>query len=74
MITEGLILLGMGMGFVFLFLIILIFGTKLMSAIILKFFPEKEIPVKQASGSSQSVNTEIAIAIAAAKAYANKKN
>lgn len=72
MITAGFILMGMGMGFVFLFLSVLVLGTKLMSAIVLKFFPEKEVASKQ-STSQQSVAAEVAIAIAAAKAYSVNK-
>lgn len=72
MITAGFILMGMGMGFVFLFLSVLVFGTKLMSAILLKFFPEKEIASKQ-STSQQATSADIAIAIAAAKAYSSNK-
>lgn len=70
MVTQGFILLGMGMGFVFLFLVILIFGMKAMSAIIIKFFPDKAVPVQ--TPSKGSVDTEVAVAIAAAKAYSQQ--
>lgn len=68
MFIKGVILMGMGMGIVFLFLIILILGMKVMSAVVLRFFPEKEEPVQSATAGSNA-GAEIAIAIAAAKAY-----
>ncbi len=64
-IQSGLILLVLGMGIVFVFLTLLIFGTKVKSKIILKWFPEKEVVVPQKKKSGQP-DVELAIAIAVA--------
>ena len=73
MLSSGGILMGVGMATVFLFLIILIIGMKIMSWIIVRFFPESEIPVKSTSSGLGSANgVELAIAIAAAKTYSKK--
>ncbi|MBN2651579.1 MAG: OadG family protein [Spirochaetales bacterium] len=70
MIVEGLIITGIGLGVVFSFLVLLIFCMKGMSAVIIRFFPDKiiEEPVR----GGQSLNNEIAVAIAAAKAFSKK--
>jgi len=71
MLTSGWILMGVGMSTVFLFLVILIVGMKVMSAIVVRFFPESEAPLKSVSTGS-GAGVEIAIAIAAAKTYSKK--
>ena len=70
-----------GMAVVFVFLVILVYVTKLLSAVVTKFFPEKEEPVKNtakpaAAGlqtpPSISADAEIAAAIAAAAFHARR--
>lgn len=67
MILDGLIIMFVGMSVVFFFLVLIIFAMRVMSAIVLKFFPEKEVPV--ASAARRSDDSEIAAAIAAVKAF-----
>ena len=60
---QGLALTIIGMTVVFIILILLVFVMKLLSAIVFRFFPEKEEPAApQLSGGE----AEIAAAIAAA--------
>jgi len=66
----GWIITGVGMLVVFLFLLLIVIVMNIMSGIVLKFFPEKEEPVKQSKGKSDNA-AEIAVAIAAAKAFTN---
>ena len=63
--AQGWILMALGMGVVFVFLTLLVLVMKGMSALVLKFFPEK-VPAELTSGD----DAEIAAAIAAATAYA----
>lgn len=70
LVEQGLVLMVVGMAVVVAFLIILVFSTKSLSAIINKYFPEKEIPVKKRPQSTgRSADAEIAAAVAAATAY-----
>ena len=66
MIIDGLTLTVIGMSVVFLFLILLVFVMKLLSFVVHKYFPEKEVLVPAAAGAG---NAEIAAAIAAAAAF-----
>jgi oxaloacetate decarboxylase (Na+ extruding) subunit gamma len=76
---QGLTLMVIGMAVVFTFLVILIFVTKLLSGVVLKYFPEKTPPpklaaqaahpaagVQAAAGERAGSEREIAAAIAAA--------
>jgi oxaloacetate decarboxylase gamma subunit len=70
-IEQGLTLMVIGMGVVFTFLVLLVFVTQSLSAIIRKFFPEKEKPAataKRPAAGSQDAE----IAAAAAAAYAKR--
>jgi oxaloacetate decarboxylase gamma subunit len=70
---QGLVLMIVGMSVVLTFLIILVYSTKALSAIVNKYSPEKEIPVKvRRQAVSGSVDTEIAAAVAAAAAYSQR--
>jgi len=53
------------MSVVFVFLMLLVFFMQLLSVVVTKFFPEKEVPVAKAA-SPVAGDTEIAVAIAAA--------
>ncbi|MFP4363973.1 MAG: OadG family protein [Spirochaetia bacterium] len=66
MVLQGLSLTIIGMSVVFVFLTLLIAIMVLLSAIVNRFFPEKEEPKKIKSGRDN--NTEIAVAIAVVKA------
>lgn len=63
-----------GMAVVFSFLVILVFVTKILSAVVSKYFPEKEVPVKATVSRAAvgSADAEIAVAIAAAAAFAKR--
>jgi oxaloacetate decarboxylase gamma subunit len=65
----GLTITLVGMLVVFCFLALLVVSARLMSAVIVKFFPEKEEPVAQVKRVAGSANTDVAIAIAAVKAF-----
>ena len=65
MILDGLTLTVIGMSVVFVFLMLLVFFMQLLSVVVTKFFPEKEVPVAKAA-SPVAGDTEIAVAIAAA--------
>jgi oxaloacetate decarboxylase (Na+ extruding) subunit gamma len=78
-LQQGLTLMATGMAVVFSFLVILIYVTKFISTIVLKYFPEKPLPVKLAAQAAHPVQSakpaaavhdgkqnEIAAAIAAA--------
>ncbi|MDC7219616.1 MAG: OadG family protein [Spirochaetales bacterium] len=65
----GLTITLVGMLVVFCFLALLVVCSRLMSALIVKFFPEAEesqAPVKRSAGSPEA---DIAVAIAAVKAF-----
>jgi oxaloacetate decarboxylase gamma subunit len=66
MILDGLIIMIVGMLVVFFFLILIVLAMRIMSAVVLKYFPEKEIQDKPARKADDS---EIAAAVAAVKAY-----
>ncbi len=68
MIGQGVTAMIVGMLVVFSFLVILVFAMKLMSFVINKWFPEREEPAHPARKSA-SRETEIAVAVAAARAY-----
>lgn len=68
-LNSGIILMLLGMGTVFVFLTLLVFSTKGLSAIVLKFFPEKPPVLVQSPASSASTaasDAEIAAALVAA--------
>ncbi len=69
MISEGLEFLVIGMGVVFCFLVLLVVVMQLNTAVITRYFPEKEEPVQQSSNGNQRA----AIAAAVAIAFARKK-
>ena len=78
---QGLVLMVTGMAVVFAFLVILIFITKLLSIVVRKYFPEKEVPIKQTPPAAKAIGSapvgahdgaEIAAAIAVAAAYAKR--
>ncbi|MCF7934108.1 MAG: OadG family protein [Spirochaetia bacterium] len=71
---QGLVLMVTGMAVVFSFLVILVFITKILSAVVTRFFPEKEIPVRAAAPRivGGSADAEIAAVIAAAAAHAKR--
>ena len=72
MFDVGLIITLVGMLGVFVFLILLVFSMSIMSTIIRKVLPEKEIVARVRSNPSQDI--EIAIAIAAVKSFTSKEN
>lgn len=65
MILNGLTITVVGMLVVFAFLVLIIAAMKLMSAVVLKFFPEKK-EVKVIRPTQSSDDSEIAAVIAAA--------
>ncbi len=71
---QGLILMVIGMTVVFSFLVILIFVTKILSAVVSRYFPEKEVAVKAPAPRiiGGSAHAEIALAIAAAAAQSKR--
>lgn len=76
-IYDGLVLLVLGMGTVFVFLIVLIFVTKLMSKICMKFETPAPAPQAKATNTAKTVaqpsvsakSNDAAIAAAIAAAY-----
>ena len=72
MFDIGLIITLVGMLGVFVFLVLLVFSMGIMSTIIQKVFPEKEVVATVKSKPSQDI--EIAIAIAAIQNYTSKEN
>lgn len=70
MIDVGLIIMAIGMLVVFAFLTIMVVSMRLMSSLILKFFPEKEEPAPvRAKAISAGDDAELAVAIAAAYTF-----
>ena len=69
MLIQGLTLTIIGMLVVFSILVLLVFVMKLLSAIVFRFFPEPEEPVKPQQSAG---NVEIAVAVAAAYAKKNQ--
>jgi oxaloacetate decarboxylase gamma subunit len=43
-----------GMGMVVVFLVVLVYATRLLSSIVLRFFPEPEVPAHSAAGAVRS--------------------
>ena len=72
MVNQGLTIMATGMLVVFAFLTTMVIAMKLMSGIILKFFPEKKIAVEIAPASAVQ-NNELELAIAIAAAYMRGK-
>ncbi len=68
LMEQGLLLMVTGMTVVFSFLVILVIVTKILSAVVHKYFPGKEVPVKAAVSRivGGSADAEIAAVIAAA--------
>jgi len=65
-LIQGLYLTIIGMAVVFVFLTILVIIMYLVSAFVLRFFPEKEVKVvKKVAGD----DVDIAVAIAAVKSF-----
>ncbi len=73
-VNNGLILMLLGMGVVFVFLTLLVFTTKLLSTLVIKFMPEQSVAQRPASVPSvtTSTDTEIAAAITAAVAHSKR--
>lgn len=69
MLVEGLFLMFIGMAVVFLFLIILVLTVIVISKILAKFFPEPEEGPALVLAPAASGEAEIALAIAAVKAF-----
>jgi len=71
MIAEGFILLIIGMSVVFAFLTIMVLVMRIMSSVILKYFPEKEepAPVRMPAAAPAAASEDIEIAVAIAAAY-----
>lgn len=69
-LNAGIELLLVGMGIVFLFLAMLILSVNLMSALILRYFPQPAIPEKPAKqfppGASRGTDATVIAAISAA--------
>jgi oxaloacetate decarboxylase (Na+ extruding) subunit gamma len=65
----GLTITLVGMLVVFCFLSLLVVCSRLMSAVIVKFFPEKEEPQTAVRRTAGSADADVAIAIAAVKAF-----
>ncbi|MBN2628781.1 MAG: OadG family protein [Spirochaetales bacterium] len=65
----GLTITVVGMLVVFSFLALLVVFSRLMSVIIVKFFPEAEEPEKPVRRTVGSADTDVAVAIAAVKAF-----
>lgn len=72
MFDVGLIITLVGMLGVFVFLVLLVFSMGIMSTIIQKVLPEKEVVVPVKSKPSHDI--EIAIAIAAVQQHSSKEN
>ncbi|WP_233142983.1 OadG family protein [Marispirochaeta aestuarii] len=66
MIAQGLVLTVVGMTVVFLFLTLLVILMNVLSAVVIRYFPEPVVEVAESSGSKDA---EIAAVIAAVKAY-----
>ncbi|MDA3851307.1 MAG: OadG family protein [Spirochaetaceae bacterium] len=64
----GWTITGVGMLVVFSFLVLIVIVMNIMSSVVLKYFPEKEVPVKQNKGKMDNL-AEIAAAVAAVQAY-----
>jgi oxaloacetate decarboxylase (Na+ extruding) subunit gamma len=66
MFFESIKIMFLGMGTVFLFLIIMVYMTKLMSKLILRYFPEAPkktpIPVSKPTVTSQKTNENAKVA------------
>ncbi|MGI6466852.1 MAG: OadG family protein [Sphaerochaetaceae bacterium] len=77
-VNNGLILMVLGMGVVFVFLTLLVFTTKLLSTLVIKFMPEQSVAQRPASATvsassvTTSTDTEIAAAITAAVAHSKR--
>ena len=77
-INNGLILILLGMGFVFVFLILLVFSTKLLSFLVIKYTPQEvgAVAKKPQAILSPAVTVtdqpEIAAAITAAVAQSER--
>ncbi len=65
----GLTITVVGMLVVFCFLALLVVFSRLMSAIIVKFFPEAEEPETPVRRTAGSADADVAVAIAAVKAF-----
>ena len=65
MIASSLVITIVGMAVVFTFLTLLIISMNILSAVVLRFFPEKE----EASPAQVSESTDMEIAAAIAVAY-----
>jgi oxaloacetate decarboxylase gamma subunit len=65
----GLTITLVGMLVVFSFLALLVICSRLMSAVVMKFFPEAEEPVAKVRRVAGSADADVAVAIAAVKAF-----
>ncbi len=69
-LMDGSILTAMGMGIVFAFLLLMVIVISISGSVIRRFFPERE-PADERFGANGETE-EIAVAIAAVKAYSQK--
>jgi oxaloacetate decarboxylase gamma subunit len=80
LIDQGLQMMAFGMGTVFVFLTLLIFATKAMSALALRYFPEPTAPATAAvstragASASEELNATLVAAITAAVHAHRAKN
>ena len=68
LMEQGIQMMAFGMGTVFVFLTLLIFATKTMSHLVLRYFPEKqsEAPISQAKAEGENHSPALIAAITAA--------
>ena len=65
-LNTGIELMLVGMGIVFLFLAMLIVSVNLMSALILRYFPQPDIPAKPAKMNRQGTSGDSEATVTAA--------
>jgi len=66
LLAPGLEISLVGMSIVFVFLVMLIFSVNIMSAVILRFFPEAPAPVEMKKTAKDEIDSDVVAAISAA--------